>query len=180
IADKLTFGGAEFRNVVFLVMPDEALTFANGAYVVQGIVGMPILMPLGRVEITKIGDGATQTLRYGPSSLRPGANSNLLADGVEPVVLAKADDSPLTLRFFVDNGAPTSHLNRRFAADLPQIAASGHKEAVTTTGGAGSETQNDAMRLPRLTLHIGGEAASLANVAVTDDHHPARHGDIGL
>jgi predicted aspartyl protease len=180
IADKVTFGGAEFRNVIFLVMPDEALTFANGAYVVHAIIGLPLLMPLGRVEYTKVGDGATETLRYGPSPNRPGANSNLLADGVEAVALARANESTRTLRFFIDNGAPHSHLNLRFVADLPEIAATGQHQAVTTTGGGGSETQQDAMRLPSIALHIGEGSASLMNVPVIDDHNASRHGDIGL
>jgi predicted aspartyl protease len=180
IADKVTFGGAEFRNVIFLVMPDEALTFASGAYVVHAIIGLPLLMPLGRVEYTKVGDGATETLRYGPSPNRPGANSNLLADGVEAVALARADDGSRTLRFFIDNGAPHSHLNRRFVADFPEIAATGQHQAVTTTGGGGSETQQDALRLPSITLHIGDGSALITDVPVIDDHHAARHGDIGL
>jgi len=180
IADRVTLGGAEFRNVIFLVMPDEALTFANGAYVVHAIVGLPLLMPLGRLEYRKIGNGATETLRYGPSSNRAGRDSNLLADGVEAVALVRANDNARTLRFFIDNGAPHSHLNRRFADELPEITSSGRHQAVTTAGGGGSETQADAMILPSLTLHIGSGAAQLSNVPLIDDHHTSRHGDIGL
>jgi len=180
IADRVTLGGAEFRNVIFLVMPDEALTFANGAYVVHAIVGLPLLMPLGRVEYTKVGNGATETLRYGPSPNRAGPDSNLLADGVEAVALVRANDNARTLRFFIDNGAPHSHLNRRFADELPEITSTGQRQAVTTAGGGGSETQGDAMVLPSVTLHIGSGAAQLSNVPLIDDHHSSRHGDIGL
>lgn len=180
IADRVTLGGAEFRNVIFLVMPDEALTFANGAYVVHAIVGLPLLIPLGRLEYTKVGDGATETLRYGPSPSRAGPESNLLADGVEAVALLRANDNARTLRFFIDNGAPHSHLNRRFADELPEITTSGVHQAVTTAGGGGSETQADAMVLPSLTLHIGSGAVQLSNVPLIDDHHTSRHGDIGL
>jgi len=180
IADRVTLGGAEFRNVIFLVMPDEALTFAHGAYVVHAIVGLPLLMPLGRVEYAKVGDGATETLRYGPSPNRAGPDSNLFADGVDAVALVRANDNAQTLRFFIDNGAPHSHLNRRFADELPEITSSGRHQAVTTAGGGGSETQADAMVLPSLTLHIGSGAAQLSNVPLIDDHHTSRHGDIGL
>lgn len=180
IADKVTFGGAEFRNVIFLVMPDEALTFANGAYVVHAIIGLPLLMPLGRVEYTKVGDGATETLRYGLTIGQPNADSNLLIDSVQAIALARANTDPHTLRFMIDNGAPHSHFNQRFVADFPEIAATGQRQAVTTSGGGGSETQQDAMRLPNITLHIGDSAASITNVPVIDDHHSEKHGDIGL
>lgn len=180
IADRVRLGGAEFRNVIFLVMPDEALTFANGAYVVHAIVGLPLLMPLGRLEYTKVGNGATETLRYGPSPNRAGPDSNLLADGVEAVALLRANDNARTLSFFIDNGAPHTHLNRRFADELPEITSTGNHQAVTTAGGGGSETQADAMVLPSLTLHIGSGSAQLSNVPLIDDHHTSRHGDIGL
>src|SRR5688572_2323293 len=34
IAERLTLGGAEFHDVLFIVFPDEALSFADGAYVI--------------------------------------------------------------------------------------------------------------------------------------------------
>src|SRR5262249_32603262 len=44
VADRLQFAGAEYRNVVFIVVPDAALSFAGGAYKIEAIVGFPVLM----------------------------------------------------------------------------------------------------------------------------------------
>src|SRR5262249_40975032 len=115
-----------------------------------------------------------------PSPNRPSADSNLLVDGVQAIGLARANDNGSTLRFFIDNGAPHTHLNRRFVTDFPDIAASGQHQAVTTAGGRGEETPQDAMRLPSITLHIGDGVASISNIPVIDDHRPSNHGDLGL
>jgi predicted aspartyl protease len=177
LADSLTFGGAEFHNVVFLVMPDSALTFANGAYVVQAIIGMPILLELGRIEYHT--DGDKETLSYARTGGKPGANSNLVVEGEEPFTLAHVDGSERVVRLFIDNGANASHLNQRFVAEFPTIIATAHRQAVTRTGAAGSETQ-EAMKLPGLVLRFGQRAAPIADVDVIDDHKTNRHGDLGL
>jgi predicted aspartyl protease len=177
VADSVAFGGAEFHNVVFLMLPDNALTFANGAYVVQAIVGMPILLELGRIEYRT--DGGKETLTYARTGGRPAANSNLIVESDEPYTFVKIDGSERVLRLFIDNGATTTHLNQRFAAEFPAFVASAYRESVTRTGAAGSETQ-DAMKLPSLVLRIGRTTAPITHIDVIDDQKTNRHGDLGL
>ncbi|SUS03318.1 conserved exported hypothetical protein [uncultured Defluviicoccus sp.] len=177
IADTVTFAGAEFRNVAFLVLPDSALTFANGAYVVHAIVGMPILLELGRIEYRT--DGDRETLSYSRTRARPGVESNLMVEGYEPYTFVKIEGSEQTLRLFIDNGAVTSHLNQRFVADFPAIVADAQRQKVTRTGAAGSETQ-EALKLPSLVLRVGRMTAPIKNVDVITDQKTNRHGDLGL
>ncbi|MDT9096702.1 hypothetical protein RSW32_25600, partial [Escherichia coli] len=40
-------------NEPFLVFRDEALSFANGAYKINGIIGFPVAKELGRITITR-------------------------------------------------------------------------------------------------------------------------------
>jgi predicted aspartyl protease len=177
IADHLTFGGTEFSNVVFLVVPDQQFVFANGAYVVQGIIGLPLLMELGRLEFEN--HGATETLRYRRTDGTPNATSNLNVDGVQPYTYAAIEGAERKARFFIDNGAPTTHVNRRFPLSFPSAMTNARHEAVTAHGGAGSETQADGMVLPTLTLHFGDTPVTLSEVRVFDDHQTERDGDIG-
>jgi hypothetical protein len=39
-------GNIEVKNAVMLVLPDSALTFANGAYVIKGVLGFPVIYAL--------------------------------------------------------------------------------------------------------------------------------------
>lgn len=178
IADSVVFGGARFRNVIFIVLPDSALTFSDGAYVVEAIIGLPVLRRLGRLEFDQNGD--TGTLRYSRTPGFPGRESNLMLAAEQVFVAAPVEGAGRPIRLFIDNGAVHSHLNRRFVAEFPDLAATASHESVTTTGGAGSETQDDALRLPSLTLRLGETPAALADIAVTDDHQTDRHGSIGL
>lgn len=177
MADHLTFGGAEFRNVIFLVVPDEQFVFANGAYVVQGIIGLPVLAELGRLEFEN--HGATETLRYQRTRGTPNASSNLNVDAVQVYAYADVDGAERPARFFIDNGAPHSHVNARFPPSFPSAMINARREAVTAHGGAGSETQANGMVLPSLTLHFFGTPVTLNEVRVFDDHQTERDGDIG-
>ena len=177
VADSVSFGGARFHNVVFLVMPDSALTFANGAYVVHGIIGMPILLELGRIEYAK--EDERETLSYARTGGRPGANSNLIVESEEPFTYVDVDGSGQPLRLLIDNGSVSSHLNQRFVAERPAIIATARRQSITRTGAAGAETQ-DALKLTSLVLRMGQTTASIADVDVIDDHKTNRHGDLGL
>lgn len=177
VADRLSFGGAEFRNVVFLVMPDEAFTFANGAYVVHAIIGLPILEPLGRVTYST--DSGAESLSFRRTRATPNDESNLILEGDVPFTFAHIDGASAPVRLFIDNGAKTGHLNQRFVTEFPGVIASAHRQSVTRTGGAGSEMQ-DAMQLPQLVLAFGQATAALTNVDVVDDHQTDRHGTLGL
>ena len=176
VADRLSFGGAQFRNVVFLVMPDAALTFANGAYVVHAIIGLPILLELGRITYTTTG---TEALSFTHTGAHPSTASNLIVDGDAAYTSARIEGSATPARLFIDNGATTSHLNERFVAGFPTLMASAHRASVTRTGGAGSETQ-DALKLPRLVLGLGQASATITDIDVIEDHQLDRHGDLGL
>jgi predicted aspartyl protease len=178
IADHLSFGGADFNNVVFIVIPDEQFTFANGAYVVQGIIGLPLLMELGRLEFRR--NGVNETLHYQRTNATPSSASDLMVDSVQPYTYARLDGADQPARFFIDNGSPRSHVNRRFGEAFPSAIAKGRREAVTVHGGAGAETQADGMVLPTLNLHFGDAAVTLSEVRVFDDHQTERVGDIGL
>ncbi|PWG74236.1 hypothetical protein DF186_18940, partial [Enterococcus hirae] len=49
VADRLRVGGAEFRHVVFLVFPDELLTFPDGTRI-SGLIGLPMIEALGEIR----------------------------------------------------------------------------------------------------------------------------------
>lgn len=177
VADQLSIGEVQYRNVVFIVVPDEQFVFANGAYVVQGIIGLPLMMPLGRLEFQN--HGATETLHYARTNGTPSAASNLNVEAVQVYAYARVPGSDRQARFFIDDGAPATHVNARFPTAFPAAAANGQRQAVTVNGGAGSETQ-DSMVLPSLTLTFGQTAVPLSGIRVFDDHQTDRDGDIGL
>lgn len=53
VCKSFKVGEMEVKNAVFLVFPDKALTFMNGGYVIDGILGFPVIRKMGLVCISK-------------------------------------------------------------------------------------------------------------------------------
>jgi predicted aspartyl protease len=174
IAPELHFGDAVLTDVVFIVLPDSALTFADGKYKIDAIIGLPVFEALGRLELAR---EDREWLYYGA---KPGAApvpSNLLLDGLQPIVLARAGDA--NLRLFVDTGANTTDLNSSAAREFPALMT-GAVKAKSNLGGAGGVIEDaDAMKLPALTLSLGGRSFDLKGVTVRSKAIDGHHGDIG-
>jgi hypothetical protein len=177
IADTLVMAGGRFRNVVFIVLPDAALSFAGGAYRIDAIVGLPVLLRFGRIEFVR--DQAGEVLRHRSSRRLRQGDMNLLLDGLQPIALVRAEGANAPLRMFIDTGAGRSKLSPRAASEFPQLVESAVRRT-TTIGGAGGElTDADALSIPHLTFTIGATSVRLDDVRVLSDSRNRRHGAIG-
>lgn len=175
IASHLVLAGGEFTDVVFIVLPDEALSFADGAYTIPTIIGLPVFAALGRVSFEK--EGETEWLRHTASEDMWSDSSNLVFSGLSPVALLKANGHPV--RMFIDSGATTSHLTPQATLDYPALME-GAVSDTTRIGGAGGERVfEDAATLPRLEIEIAGQTVTLSDIHVLDDAADGRHGLIG-
>jgi predicted aspartyl protease len=61
VASDLRFGTARLRNVVFLVLADEALDIGPLKYQIKGILGLPVIRALGGVEVSAKGSVRIET-----------------------------------------------------------------------------------------------------------------------
>lgn len=181
LADRLAIGGAEFRNVIFMVLPDEALTFAEGRYKIEAILGFPVLSRLGRLTFSS--SEAGETMAFQPSVRRsdPGITPNLLVDGLTPKILACLRPENVPIQLALDSGAQTSSLRPRFAEAFPErmVAASTSTEEV---GGVGGAVMRETRSVPALELALGpGSVISLADVSLNEEslNQPGDHGRIG-
>lgn len=174
IAERVQIANSEFRNVVFIVLPDSALSFANGAYTIQAIIGFPLLIELGRIEFMQ--NGEAELMRYAPSPYAHGPNSNLLLDGLQPHIAVRANDAPLVL--VLDTGAQRSSLTESAAREFPALVA-GANIRTATVGGAGGMVTRDVQSIPRLSLQVGPTSATLENVEVAPDQEGRGHGLLG-
>lgn len=176
IAETLRFAGGEFHDVVFIVFPDEALTFAGGAYKIDAIIGLPVLMQFGRLEFA-LGP-AGDTLRYRRSGAAVSATPNLALDGVQPVAIVGAGDA--ALRMLVDTGAQRTSLSHIVERDFPALIARGETRSTTIGGAGGTRTESEALAIPELTLDVAGQSVALADVRLLRQTRAMeRHGILG-
>src|SRR3990172_5139590 len=51
-AESMEIGNLKYQYVLFLVLPDEALTFAGGFYKIDGIIGFPVIKEMQEINLT--------------------------------------------------------------------------------------------------------------------------------
>jgi len=157
IAARLEIGGVELRNVVFLVMPDELLSFPDG-HRIPGIVGFPVIEALGEVVF-----GADGTIEI-PETPADGGTANLALAGLKLLTLVGHRNSRFICQF--DTGADATDFYAPFfkahEADVTQV---GTLTTLRSTG-VGGTREFDGYRLPRLEVTVAGRALTLLDVDV--------------
>lgn len=176
IADELQIGRTRISNVVFIVVPDEALSFAGGAYRIEAILGFPVLLDLQRFAfVSRRPDN--EDFLFG-SALRPGGGAaNLLFSGNEPVLLTRhANGHPL--RMFIDSGAKTTTLYRRALERHPDLLQ-GAQSGVVRLGGVGGTREETSFTLPKMSIAVAALPIALKDIAVITMPATDRDGAIG-
>lgn len=171
VADTLTFAGGEFHDVVFIVLPDSALSFMGGVYRIPAILGFPVLSALGRVEF------AGDTLRHSRSDQSWSANSNLLFRDLEVLVSVSANGNPVQL--FMDSGAQSSNLTPLATVQYPALLQGTSTRNVRLGGAHGSRLHENAAVLPTLTIDVAGRSVTIEDVEVVGDEDDGHHGTLG-
>ena len=140
VADTLHFAGHFFRNVPFIVLPDESLAVPvdHGVTRLEPIVGFSVLRRLGRVEFLQV--GAKERLRVGAETPGGDMRQNLFLAGSLPMVLVSANSDPTPLRMALDTGANRSALD---------------------------PANESATIIPRLTLKVGTRTSQLSRVPIS-------------
>lgn len=168
VAGQVVLGHVHYRNVVFLVLPDKALTFPQIDYRIPGIIGFPVIEAAGEIQFLQ------DSLLRIPANPSDQSIHNLALKGLSPRVLTgikvssqdgksiQADSLVCTL----DTGAKSTMLlapfYRRYQAKIEQI---GRRDTIHI-GGAGKATLMPVYRLPKVQFQIGKSNATLNNVII--------------
>lgn len=160
LADSISIGKSVFRNVVFLLVPDEKMTIRVNplfTYAIKGIIGLPVIKEFGEIEIHNDG-----SLRI-PAKITSKGYKNFVINSYTPLLYAAVDGAMLGFKF--DTGANSSGLFKSYldkyrgdVADAPTVTK--------PIGGAGGTRQIEAFLLKSFTLKIAGESVTLRNIPV--------------
>jgi predicted aspartyl protease len=166
VADALLVAGHEFRNVPFIVLPDQAVSVPLDHGVVgklEPIVGLSVLRKLGRIEIVQ--HAGQEILRVGGRSTTDMPPNLLLPEGL-PIVLAYTEPAGVELRMSLDTGANRTALAPAALAAYPALAGNAGQGRVATASAAGISSNEAGSIIAQLTLRIGTVATPLARVPV--------------
>lgn len=181
VADHLTIGGAEFSSVVFIVLPDADLSFANGVYTIDAILGMPVFFEMGRIAVTRV-DGKEWFL-FGNEAPKAGAASrNILYSGMSPLVSLGINvaGKPERVSMLLDSGAQKTSFEGRLLRDYPALAEGATTVTSQLGGAGGTVTSDNTRRIAKLDISIGEKHVTLLNADAQATLNEARHGIFGL
>ncbi|MDF2188974.1 retropepsin-like aspartic protease [Paraflavitalea sp. CAU 1676] len=158
VARQLKLGNIEVENVVFIVFPDSVLSFAGGAYKINGIIGFPVIEQLQEVRIDKAGfievprEAVNKSIRnFGIDELTPVINIGVNSD---------------LLPFTFDTGAQITDLNEPFYLHYKADVEASGKLVDMQQGGAGGYATSKAWRVPATRFMVGGDTITVPNLNV--------------
>lgn len=175
VSNDVNIGGMVFRNVLFLVLPDEQLTFADGQYFVDGIIGLPLFAEAGRMEWRDmaaelyLGNTVPET---GPDSVPFYWHDSGMG--------LQISYEQFTRPAFFDSGASRSSGEPLFRDLLtPADKASLIEENSTVTGVGGTHEVKNYV-LPEAKIMVGGKPFIRSNFKIAGEDRGNPTGDMAM
>lgn len=159
VARDLRLGGADVSNVVFLVLPDQSLYIGPMKYGIRGILGIPAIRALGRVEMSAEGK-----VRIEAESGDATGVANMFFADQDPMVVARHSDH--LMQMFLDTGANATSAYPSFRSALSKDELGGLKRKKESTGGAGGTVTQTISVIPELRLEMPGRQLDLRNLSL--------------
>lgn len=154
-AELLMIGGIEFHNVLFLVLPDDALSFAGGMYVINGIIGLPVIKAMKELHIR-------DNEIFVPSVPVAKDLNNLLIDGFISVIEVVIGNDSLAFTF--DTGAKTTHMNRSYYLAHKEEIEKKYEPEEIELGGAGGTVKIKGFRIDEINFSVGSSGAQIKDI----------------
>lgn len=156
IADKLSIGELTFKNVVFLVLNDEDISFPQIDYYINGIIGFPVIEAMEEIRISK-----NDTILVPKIPLEYNL-SNFALDGLSPIIAVNYKND--TLSFGFDTGARASTLYAPFYEKYKNEIENNYKLQKFKSSGAGGVMEFEGYIIEDIDLKVGESNASLKNL----------------
>jgi hypothetical protein len=175
VGKDVRIGSAHLQNVVFAVVPDNALDFGPDG-LARGIVGLPAIRALGSIAVSAKG-----AVLIHSESKRLQGDPNLFFDGLTPIVEVhhRGHAMPMTL----DSGGTTTYLYSTFRDALTLDERAKLSRENRGFGGVNGSTKVRIEVVPQLDLELSGRTVALRRVAMRlDSNHgsPESDGLLGI
>ena len=157
VVERMSIGKIDYSHVVFLVFPDELLTFPDG-HEIPGLVGFPVVEAMGEVRFRR--DHVLEI----PSRPPVRKLGNLALDDLDPLVQVRYGRDELVCR--LDTGANKTVFYEPFYRRYRERLDSFGKRVTVTTGGVGGFQDLPALQIPRLSMTLAAAGTDLREVDI--------------
>lgn len=154
VCEKLTFGNITVENAVFLVFADQALSFPQISYQINGILGFPVIESLKEVQLTQ-----DDYFIVPEKETKISGPSNMAIDGLTPLIFVDGK------HFTFDTGADHTILYAPFYQENKKNIDAQYKPSKISMGGAGGKAEYDGFKVNH-TFHILGKEIPLKGISL--------------
>ena len=170
VCAKLTMGDIDIFNVIFLVLPDETLSFPEIDYQIYGILGFPVIEALKEISITQNGDFIVSSKTSIFSEY-----SNMAMKELTPLIYINDK------HFTFDTGADETILYHAFYKESKKEIDENYQQKKIGFGGAGGNKEFDGYIID-YTFDIGGKQVKLDSISLLKEkitENETVYGNIG-
>jgi hypothetical protein len=165
VAGSVEIGKIRYQNVVFLVFPDELLTFSDGKKI-PGLVGFPLVEAMEEVRFRR--DNVMEI----PKAPTRRTLGNLALNDLEPLTLVRYNKEDLLCR--LDTGAGHTVFYEPFFQRFQERVRARGTAVTAHAGGVGGFQEIPAYRLPNMVFDLAAAGITLKWVDVyTEAIRPA-------
>jgi hypothetical protein len=158
VADSLYVGDILFENVVFLVIPDEQMSFPQVNYYIRGIIGFPVIYQMGEIHMQQNGTV------FMPKQPQDKPLRNMYIETLYPVVQLQSGAD--TLLFMMDTGARASDLTAQYYNNHKDVVEKDGTLHYENRGGAGGVEVTTVYRLKNFPYTIGSKSGIFPEISV--------------
>jgi Aspartyl protease len=155
VADKLSVGNIDFKNVAFVVLPDTEEAFRRLPAGKQASLGLPVLLAFRSLRFHP--ESGDFDIGFPSQAVNEGG-ATICFDGVNPV--AVMDFQQQHLPVVLDTGAAVTEIWPLFAKRFGGIVNAG-KASLEVEKAIGGKAKVSAKVIPELKLRVGGFDAVL-------------------
>ncbi|MEZ4903742.1 MAG: retropepsin-like aspartic protease [Spirosomataceae bacterium] len=163
IADSISIGNLKIYNPYFLIFEDQALTFAEGKYKINGIIGFPILKEIGTITITK--NKIQFSNAFKQKTIK---NKNLFTEYLHPILYLNFNGDMLPFCF--DTGGNETLFSKTFFDRYKTILeAVSHETSTQKIASAGGEISYSSMTMKKIHLKLNTVSVVLKNLEINKE-----------
>jgi len=161
VMDSLFVGNILFENVVFLVLPDEQLSFPEVNFFISGIIGFPVIHQMTEIQMYKNG---TITVPQTPNDRKL---NNLFLDFLTPIVALHTETDTLLLN--LDTGARNTELSQKYYDKHKEEIEELGIKITQNVGSAGGVVETEVYKFSNFDFVIGTKQVHLPSITVTPE-----------
>ncbi len=170
VADKIYVGDLLFENVVFLVTPDETMSFPELDYKINGVIGFPMIHQMEEIRLR--GDGSI----FIPQQPQNKPYANMCMVGLSPLVQVISSSDTLVLN--LDTGAVETNLSKRYFVNHRKEVENNGRLIISEWGGAGGAIETEVYEIENFPFTIGSKSGVLEKIFVnTEDFDYTKKSD---